>query len=115
MENNYASVSVHRKISCLRVFYRYLRKEGKVKSDPLGKVVLPKSKKHLPVFVEEESLNKFLDNYDFGNDFTGIRNRTIIELLYVTGMRRSELINLRDIDVDLNGALVKVTGKRKKH
>ena len=49
---NYSTVSVHRKISCLRVFYRYLRKEGIVKMDPLEKVVLPKRKKSLPVFVK---------------------------------------------------------------
>jgi integrase/recombinase XerC len=114
LENDYKPVSVHRKISCLRVFYRYLRKEGHVKSDPLEKVVLPKLKKSLPVFVEEGSLNKLLDNYDFGNDFAGLRNRMIIEMLYLTGMRRSELTGLRNFDVDLPGATVKVTGKRNK-
>jgi len=114
MDNNYSSVTVHRKISCLRGFYRYLRKEGKVKTDPLEKVVLPKRKKRLPVFVEEESLTRLLDNYDFGSDFAGIRNRTIIEMFYLTGMRRAELINLRTSDVDIDGALVKVTGKRNK-
>jgi integrase/recombinase XerC len=114
MDNGYSTVSVHRKISCLRVFFRYLRKEGVVKSDPLEKVVLPKRKKNLPVFVEEESLNKLLDNYNFGDGFTGIKNRTIIEMLYLTGMRRSELIGLRNIDVDLLEGSVKVTGKRNK-
>jgi integrase/recombinase XerC len=114
IDNSYSTVSVHRKISCLRVFFRYLRKEGIVKTDPLEKVVLPKRKKNLPVFVEEESLNKLLDNYNFGDGFTGIKNRTIIEMLYLTGMRRSELIGLRNIDVDLLEGSVKVTGKRNK-
>ena len=114
LDNGLSPVSVHRKISCLRVFYRYLRKEGVVKNDPLQKVVLPKRKKSLPVFVEEGALDKLLDNYSFGDDFAGIRNRTIIEMLYFTGMRRSELIGLRDIDVDLPEASVKVTGKRNK-
>jgi integrase/recombinase XerC len=114
IDNSYSTVSVHRKISCLRVFFRYLRKEGIVKTDPLDKVVLPKRKKSLPVFVEEESLNKLLDNYNFGNGFTGIKNRTIIEMLYLTGMRRSELIGLRNTDVDLLEGSVKVTGKRNK-
>ena len=114
LNNNYTTVTVHRKISCLRVFYRYLRKEGIIKSDPLEKVVLPKRKKNLPVFVEEEALAKLLDNYSFGESFSGIRNRTIIEMLYVTGMRRSELIGLRYIDVDLSEASIKVTGKRNK-
>ncbi|MCX6325782.1 MAG: tyrosine-type recombinase/integrase [Bacteroidia bacterium] len=114
LDNNYTTVSVHRKISCLRVFYRYLRKEGIIKNDPLEKVVLPKRKKTLPVFVEEESMTKLLDNYSFGDGFAGIRNRTIIEMLYFTGMRRSELIGLLNIDVDLQEASVKVTGKRNK-
>jgi len=114
LENNYSTVSVHRKISCLRVFYRYLRKEGIVKNDPLEKVVLPKRKKSLPVFIEEEAMDKLLDNFSFGDDFAGIRNRTIIELLYLTGMRRSELIGLKDNDVDLSDGSLKVTGKRNK-
>ena len=114
LEKNYSTTSIHRKISCLRVFYRYLRKEGVIKNDPLEKVVLPKRKKSLPVFVDEESLTNLLDNYSFGEGFAGIRNRTIIELLYMTGMRRSELIGLRDNDVDLSEGSLKVTGKRNK-
>lgn len=114
LEDDYSSVSVHRKISCLRVYYRYLRKQEIVRSDPFAKVVLPKLKKRLPVFVDERSLEQLLDSYDFGNDFAGIRNRTVIEMLYLTGMRRSELTGLRDQDVDIAGASVKVTGKRNK-
>ena len=114
MDKDIASVTVHRKISCLRVFFRYLRKEGIVKNDPLEKVVLPKRKKTLPVFVGEEALDKLLDDYDFGNDFSGLRNRTIVEMLYLTGMRRAELIGLQIKDVDLRESTVKVTGKRNK-
>ena len=114
VEDGYSPVSIHRKISSLRVFYRYLRKEGFTITDPLEKVVLPKMKKRLPVFVEEGSLDRLLDDYDFGTDFDGIRNRTIIEMLYLTGMRRAELTGLRDTDVDIPEATVKVTGKRNK-
>lgn len=114
LEAKYSSVSIHRKISCLRVFYRYLRKEGIVRTDPLEKVVVPKIRKKIPSFVEKESLNTLLDDYDFGNNFVGIRNRTIIEMLYLTGMRRSELTGLRNKDLDLSGCTVKVTGKRNK-
>ncbi len=114
IDNGITPVSVHRKISCLRVFFRYLRKEGIVNHDPLEKVVLPKRKKNLPVFIGEEELDALLDDYNFGNDFAGIRNRTIIEMLYLTGMRRSELIGLSDRDVDLREGTVKVTGKRNK-
>jgi integrase/recombinase XerC len=114
LDNKYSATSVHRKISCLRVFYRYLRKEAVIQNDPLEKVVLPKRKKSLPVFIDEEAINKLLDNYNFGESFAGIRNRTIIEILYLTGMRRSELIGLRDNDIDLSEGSLKVTGKRNK-
>jgi len=114
MDKGITSVTVHRKISCLRVFIRYLRKEGYMKNDPLEKIVLPRRKKSLPVFVGEKALETLLDDFSFGDDFTGVRNRTIIEMLYFTGMRRSELIELKDTDIDLPGASVKVTGKRNK-
>jgi integrase/recombinase XerC len=114
MDAGYSTVSVHRKISCLRVYYRFLRKEGKIKSDPLQKVVLPRRMKSLPVFIEEKAMAKLLDDISFGDDFAGIRNKTIIEMLYLTGMRRSELIGLKDGDIDLADASVKVTGKRNK-
>lgn len=114
IEDGYSAVSIHRKISSLRVFYRYLLKQGFVRNDPLEKVVLPKVRKRLPAFVEEDSLDNLLDNFDFGDDFEGVRNRTVIEMLYLTGMRRAELTGLHDNDVDINGATVKVTGKRNK-
>jgi integrase/recombinase XerC len=114
LEKGYTAVSVHRKISCLRVYFRYLRKEGYVNNDPLQKVSLPRRKKQLPVFVEELAMDTVVDADPFGNDFTGLMNRTIIEMFYVTGMRRSELTGLRVGDIDLAEATVKVTGKRNK-
>ena len=114
MDGGYSAVSVHRKISCLRVFYRYLRKEGLMKGDPLEKVSLPKRKKGLPSFVEEGAMDELLDNYSFGDGAAGIRNRTIIEMLYLTGIRRAELIGLRNRDVDLEEGTIRVTGKRNK-
>ena len=114
MDNNISASSVHRKISCLRVFFKYLRKEGIVIHDPMEKVVLPKRKKKLPVFVTEIAMDNLLDKYEFGNDFPGIRNRTLIEMFYLTGMRRAELIGLKNHDVDLVAGTIKVTGKRNK-
>jgi integrase/recombinase XerC len=114
LDNNISSSSVHRKISCLRVFFKYLRKESIIRNDPMEKVVLPKRKKSLPVFVSEGAMDELLDKFEFGGDFQGVRNRTIIELLYLTGMRRAELIGLRNRDVDLAACTIKVTGKRNK-
>jgi integrase/recombinase XerC len=83
-------------------------------ADPLSGVRLPRKTRKLPVFVAEESLEKLLDDFKFGDNFSGLRDRTIVEFLYLTGMRRSELINLRDEDVDLSSGQVRVTGKRGK-
>ncbi len=114
VEKGYTAKSVHRKISSLRVFYRFLLKGGYVTSDPAAKVVLPKIRKRLPEFVAETSMDKLLDGNEFGGDFAGIRNIVIIEMLYTTGMRRAELTGLKDTDIDIQGATVKVTGKRNK-
>lgn len=114
IDSGISPVTVHRKISCLRVYFRWLRKEGIFNNDPMEKVVLPKRKKSLPVFVSEEALDNLLDNENFSDDFTGLRDRTIIEMLYMTGMRRDELINLRINDIDFYGPAVRVTGKRNK-
>ncbi len=114
MDGGISPSSVHRKISCLRVWFKYLRKEGFATHDPMEKVVLPKRKKKLPVFVSENAMGNLLDKLEFDNDYSGIRNRTLIEMFYLTGMRRAELIGLKLNDVDLSSCTVKVTGKRNK-
>jgi integrase/recombinase XerC len=114
MDNMVSPVSVHRKMSCLRIFFRYLMKEGLAGHNPLDKVVLPRRSKKLPVFIDENAIEDLLDRYEFGEDFSGVRNRTLIEMFYFTGMRRAELIELHDRDVDLAGDVLKVTGKRNK-
>lgn len=114
MDNGISPSSVHRKISTLRSLYKYLQREGIVKSDPIEKVVLPKRKKKLPVFVAEEQLNNSMDELGYGDGFGETRDRMIVEMLYMTGMRRAELIGLKDSSVDMEGFAVKVTGKRNK-
>jgi len=114
LEGGAATGTVHRKISALRAFFRYLRKRCMISIDPASGVKLPKKTRRLPVFVAEESLDRLLDDFKFGDNFSGIRDRTIVEFLYLTGMRRSELINLRDGDVDISSGQVRVTGKRGK-
>lgn len=114
IERGCVTGTVHRKMSALRAFFRYMRKHGMSSTDPMSGVKLPKKAKQLPVFVAEEALDRLLDDYQFGDNFSGVRDRTIIEFLYLTGMRRSELISLHDEDVDLSSGQVRVTGKRNK-
>lgn len=114
MDEGYSASSVGRKLSALRSFYHYLLKKGEIEVDPVRKVMAPKKKKTIPVFVREEDMNRLLDDTDFGKGFEGVRNRLILEFFYVTGVRLSELVGLKDADVDFSAKVVKVTGKRNK-
>lgn len=114
MEAGYTSTSVNRKLSSLRSFYRYLLSKGVVKADPMLKVIGPKNKKPLPVFLKESEMDRLLDEVPFEDGFVGCRDKMILEMFYATGMRLSELIGLNDADVDFFASLIKVTGKRNK-
>jgi len=114
VEGGLAPQSVNRKIATLRAFYKYLLKKGAVTADPTLKVKSLKVGKPLPPFVEESRLNQVLDTFDFPDDFTGLRDRLVMELLYGTGIRLSELIGLRESEVSLAQRTIKVTGKRNK-
>ena len=114
MDEKCKPASVNRKLSALRSFYRFLIREGKVTVNPMVKVVGPKKKKPLPVFLREDEMNRLLDEVSFEEGFEGCRDRMILEMFYATGMRLSELIGLNDADVDFSSKLIKVTGKRNK-
>ncbi len=114
LDEGYSSTSVNRKLSTLRSFFKYLLKQGVCQADPLRKVMGPKNKKRLPVFVKETDMDRLLDDIDFGPGFKGCRDRAILETFYLTGMRLSELIGLKDEDVDFLASCFKVTGKRNK-
>ncbi|MCD6566118.1 MAG: tyrosine-type recombinase/integrase [Bacteroidales bacterium] len=114
MEESLAPRSVNRKLTTLKTFYRFLIREGAITKNPMNGIPGLKQKAKLPEFVEKEHMDKLLDQYDFGEDFSGIRNRLIIEILYATGIRREELIGMRDQNVDIEGKTLKVLGKRNK-
>lgn len=114
MEKDYSPKSVHRKLSSLRSFCKYLVRLGELENNPVENVLKPKINKRVPSFVDERSINKLLDEYDFGDDYPGVRNKLIINLLYQTGIRRSELIGLTSESADLFNASIKVLGKRDK-
>lgn len=106
--------SVNRRLSCLRSFYRHLMRSGEIVRNPMLKVTSLKTKKALPLFIEEHQMQQLLDNMEFGEGFSGMRDRLMIELLYNTGMRRAELIGLKLADVDIYNSRLKVLGKRDK-
>jgi integrase/recombinase XerC len=115
LEKGAEAKTIHRKISCLRSFYKFLVREQLVDENPLLQLKVPKMPKRLPVFVEEQRMDQLLDDQNvFGDDFSGLRDRLVIELLYGTGIRLAELINLREEDLDSYEKSIKVLGKRNK-
>ena len=89
-------------------------REQYIQINPMDKVLSPKQSKKLPSFVDADKMDLLLDEYEFGEDFSGYRNRLIIEILYITGMRQAELIGLEDGDIDMYELNIRVTGKRNK-
>ena len=115
MEQGLTPRSIHRKVTTVKSFYNYLMREEIVDSNPARNVTLPKVRKKLPNFVDEQSLNHLLDDGDiFDDDFTGIRNKLIIALFYGTGIRLAELIGLKEQDINQKEKLIRVLGKRQK-
>jgi integrase/recombinase XerC len=114
LEDHLQASSVNRKLSSLKSFFKYLMKQKIVSANPLRFINGPKAKKALPYFVKENDMEQLLENGGFDDDFEGMRDRLIIELLYDTGMRRAELAGLKDVDIDYGSMLIKVTGKRNK-
>ncbi|NOR34465.1 MAG: tyrosine-type recombinase/integrase [Bacteroidales bacterium] len=114
MDTGYSSRTVHRKLTSLSTYCKYLIKEGHLESNPMDKVLKPKLNKRVPAFVEEAKMDLLLNDFDFGKDFNGIRNRLVLDLLYQTGMRRSELIGLKTGSINREERSLKVKGKRDK-
>lgn len=114
MDKHYQSTSVNRKLSALRSFYHFLLWKGQVRVNPTLKVVGPKKRKPLPVFVREEDMNRLLDGDMYEDSYCGVRDRTILEVFYSTGIRLSELTGMTVADVDLLANVIRVTGKRDK-
>lgn len=115
MDNAIEPKSINRKISSLRSFYKFLQREGLINSSPMLHVKAPKIPKRLPVVITEQKMDSLLDADNvFSDDFEGYRNRLILELLYGTGMRLSELVSLSNEDVNIYENQIKVLGKRNK-
>lgn len=115
MDRGYKATNTCKKLSAVRSLYKYALRKGVIKRDPAHGVNGPKKQKNLPVFLKEQEADRLFDSipWDY-DDINDVRTRTLLLLLYSTGMRRAEVIGLRDKDIDFAGGYVKVTGKRRK-
>lgn len=111
LNDKISPVSVNRKLSSLKSFYKFLLKLGIVESSPMRLISGPKTKKPLPYFIKDSDMESLLDGDGFEDGFEGVRDRLIIELFYDTGIRCSELTGIRLSDIDFESSLLKVTGK----
>jgi integrase/recombinase XerC len=116
MEHKLSARSVNRKKTALQTYYKYLIREGCITENPMSRVLSPKTSKRLPVYVEESQMETLFtgDHEVFSKNFRGIRDRMIMEMFYATGMRLSELVNLKETDIDSKQMTIRILGKRNK-
>lgn len=113
-ESGISARSIGRKISTLRSYFKYMLKTGRLEVSPMEKVVTPKAGKRLPVFIKEEDTRELLGTLSGTETWKDLNARLLISFFYATGMRLSELINLRDRHIDITGKRIKVLGKGNK-
>jgi integrase/recombinase XerC len=109
-----SSRSINRKTSSLRSFYKYLLRMGEVEQSPMAVIVALKSARRLPVFVEQEQMGELFAEVRFPDNWEGLTDRLILALLYNTGMRLSELIQLKERQIDGGNRVIRVLGKGNK-
>ncbi len=114
IDNNISNSSVNRKIQSLKAFYKFLLKTKQIELNPLLKHKALKTPKILQIPFSEKELDNVLNNLKFADGFEGIRDKLIIDLFYTTGIRRSELINLKLSNISISNNTIKVLGKRNK-
>ncbi len=114
VDHNISERTINRKISTLQSYFRYLMRMGYIQLNPMVKVYRPKVGRRIPYFVNENQMELLLSEEIFSGDFFGKRDQVIIEMLYQTGIRLSELINLRDSDIDHEKHQIRILGKRSK-
>jgi len=112
-EKNLTNRTVNRHLSSLRSFFKFLTREGLLKTNPILSLSSPKQEKHLPQFLTEDEVTKLIEAA-LPKDERGLRDRAILETFYSTGIRISELVGLNNEDVDFIGGIAKVMGKGKK-
>ena len=113
-ESGLESVSINRKISSLRSYFKLCKRESWIGQDPSQKIKLLAVKKRLPNFFSESAMENLFSEVKFPNDFTGARDRLILEVFYSTGIRVSELVDLKKSQFNLNSKTLIVFGKGRK-
>jgi integrase/recombinase XerC len=106
--------SINRKISTLKSFFKFQLRQGHVAASPMATIISPKISKRLPSFVEEKHLDTLFNHVKFTDDWEGSTKKIVMQLLYNTGMRLSELINLKESQIDYSYHQIKVLGKGNK-
>jgi len=106
--------TINRKIASLRSYYKFLIQRSEIKTSPVLRIKPLKTSKSLPSFINENEMIKILDTFPYQDDFTSVRGRLVIELLYGTGIRLNELIHLKEHSIDREKQQIKVLGKRSK-
>lgn len=114
MDRGNSASSICRRLSAVRSMYRYALARGLVSHDPAHMVRGPKKSRYLPQFVREDDMDRLLDSAEWGSDYISTRARTILILLYETGIRASELTSLDDSSVDFTQGEIRVLGKGNK-
>ncbi len=114
VERKNATRTIVRKLSCLKTWFNFLLVRGEIAGNPMLKIVAPKVKKRLPVFVNEKNMAFLFSEVEFGEDFAGVRDRLVMDMLYCTGMRRAELAGVKIQDIDFSKNEIKVLGKGNK-
>src|SRR5690606_7028197 len=114
VERGNSNNTINRKVSSLKAYFKYLIKTQRLQINPLDKHQALKTEHKVEVPFSKEEIRAVLDSFEFDTSFEGVRDKTIIELFYATGMRRAELINLTVNDVDFANKTIKVLGKRNK-
>ena len=114
MKQSLSPASVNRKLSALQSFFTYAVRKGIVEKHPLRLINGPKKSKPIPYFIKEKEIDSLLDEETEDTGFVEVRNQLMLELLYETGVRCSELVGIKDRDLDMDAMLLKVTGKRNK-
>ena len=112
-EKKFSKRSIARKMACLRSFFKFLCREGYLKSSPAAGLQTPKLEKKLPLFLDKNQAVRLIESPDL-SDIYGLRDRAILEALYSSGIRVSELVGLNRDNVDFIGGVLKVFGKGKK-